>query len=293
MNTILVPTDFSVHAENAAHYAFKLAACINARLILCNAFNVPAQEIMAAQVAWPLEDYESMQESSTAGLKLLADRLKEHDMEKDCMAPEVSYSSSAGSVADVVGSLAVKERALLVIMGTSENGGLVRFLWGLKRNSLIEEVRVPILLVPERYQYKRLKRIAFATDWQPTDIDVIQSLTTLARYDNAAILIVHISKSEDTEWLKDNSTSEFLREVTGKLNYPNIYYRQIKNDDINKGLEWLEQNGDIDMLAMVHRRHPILEKLIKGSHTKTVAEHNLIPLLIFPAEALPNGSKHF
>jgi nucleotide-binding universal stress UspA family protein len=293
MNTIIFPTDFSKHSESAAHYAWQLAKHVNARLILCNAFNVPAQEVMAAQVAWPLEDYDSMQEASALELKFLAGRLEKQTDKTDGNNPLVSCESQVGSVADVVGALAIKERAVLVVMGTSKSGGLVRFLWGSKRNSLIEDVQVPLLMVPENYNYKSLKRIAFATDWNESDIEIIQTLASLARYDNAAILITHVSDNEETEWLKNGDAYDFLNQVTCRINYPNIYYRQIRNEDIDKGLSWFSENGSIDMLAMVHRRHPLIERLLKGSHTKTVAKYNQVPLLVFPANSTQHGDSHF
>jgi nucleotide-binding universal stress UspA family protein len=293
MNTIIFPTDFSKHSENAAHYAWQLAKRVNARLILCNAFNVPAQEVMAAQVAWPLEDYDSMQKASALELKFLAGRLEKQTDKTDGNNPLVSCESQVGSVADVVGALAIKERAVLVVMGTSKSGGLVHFLWGSKRNSLIEDVQVPLLMVPENYNYKSLKRIAFATDWNESDIEIIQTLASLARYDNAAILIIHVTNSEETEWLKSGDASVFLNQITCKVNYPNIYYRQIKNDDVDKGLNWLMENGEIDILAMVHRQRSVIERLMKGSHTKALAQLNQVPLLVFPAVASTNGDTYF
>jgi nucleotide-binding universal stress UspA family protein len=134
MNTILVPTDFSAHSENAAFYAWQFAKSINASIKLCNAFTVPAEEVVAAQVAWPLEDYKSMQDASFAGLESLSKKLHKQAGDQDNV-PKVSYANECGSVADVVGALAAKEHALLTIVGTSKSGGLVRFLWGSNRNS--------------------------------------------------------------------------------------------------------------------------------------------------------------
>ena len=157
----------------------------------------------------------------------------------------------------------------------------------------MEDVQVPLLLVPENYHYKSLKRIAFATDWNESDIEVIHTLASLAKYYNAAILIIHVTNSEETEWLKSGDASIFLNQITCKVNYPNIYYRQIKNDNVDKGLNWIMENGEIDMLAMVHRRHLLVERLLKGSHTKTVAKLNQVPLLVFPANSTQYGDSHF
>ncbi|WP_431200608.1 universal stress protein [Mucilaginibacter sp. P25] len=41
MKTILVPTDFSAQAKNAASYAVNIAQIIRAGVILCHAIKVP------------------------------------------------------------------------------------------------------------------------------------------------------------------------------------------------------------------------------------------------------------
>jgi nucleotide-binding universal stress UspA family protein len=76
MKTILVPTDFSPAANNAAKYAFAIAEIVKANIKLCNAVKIPAESIYAAQVAWPLEDMASLKDGSEAELAYLANVLE-------------------------------------------------------------------------------------------------------------------------------------------------------------------------------------------------------------------------
>src|ERR1035437_1073463 len=96
MKTILVPTDFSSPAENAARYALYLAKRIKASIKLCNVFKVPAEAPMAAQVAWPLVDHVSMKMETIEELKHLANKLEREDIdvtEPYSYHPELSYCS--------------------------------------------------------------------------------------------------------------------------------------------------------------------------------------------------------
>ncbi len=78
------------------------------------------------------------------------------------------------------------------------------------------------------------------------DIDIIHCMAGLAAHFNAEILIAHVSddKAEDVE--HQRKISAFLSDVTCKINYHNIYYRHINQDDVDEGLDWLAEHGLID-----------------------------------------------
>jgi nucleotide-binding universal stress UspA family protein len=80
----------------------------------------------------------------------------------------------------------------------------------------------------------------------------------------------------------EKGMEKFLVEISNKANYPKIYYRIIKQAKVEQGLDWLCENGQIDMLAMVHRKHDFLDGILNGSHSKKMADHITIPLLIYP-----------
>ncbi|MDO3628160.1 hypothetical protein [Mucilaginibacter sp. BT774] len=60
MKTIAILTDFSERAENAANYAYRLAQSLQADIILYDSFLVPSASPLAAQIAWPMEDYDQL-----------------------------------------------------------------------------------------------------------------------------------------------------------------------------------------------------------------------------------------
>src|ERR1700761_5518406 len=73
MKTILVLTDFSINANYVAHYALELAQKIEANLLVCNIYEVPAGEETTDRNSWPLRPCE---ENSVYDLGELVARLK-------------------------------------------------------------------------------------------------------------------------------------------------------------------------------------------------------------------------
>ncbi|MBB2150372.1 universal stress protein [Pedobacter gandavensis] len=287
MKTILIPTDFSPNADHAAFYALELGKKMKAKLKLCNAIMVPAAAQMSPQIAWPLMDLGTLRKDANHQLKKLSEKLKKSSHDADISIeehPPIEVKAEIGTVPEVLKMLVEKEKINLVVMGTSGVGGLNRFFLGSTSRDLIDNASFPILLVPPGTDFKPIKRIAFATDLSNGDLELIHSLALFARPFNAEILIVHITPDDFDPEIHQKKVDDFLNEVTCKVHYHKVYYRHVKDMRVNEGLSWLTDHVDIDMLAMVHRRHPFIKRLFEGSHTQKMAVHVKLPLLVFPPE---------
>ncbi|MFD0764366.1 universal stress protein [Mucilaginibacter lutimaris] len=276
MKTIVVPTDFSPSANNAAKYALKIAQKVKANIKLCNAIKVPSESVMAAQVAWPLEDFESLREGSEAELNYLTTVLeKEPNTENDGFQPRISHTTGVGYVTDYIRNIVCDDHANMVVMGMSGANVFSRFVLGSNSRDLINKADFPLLLIPKAYTYKPLKKIGFATDLSGADIDALHSLANFARYFNAEILISHVLQTPGQDQKQIDS---FLSDVTCKVDYPNIYYRSLQSDGVKDGLHWLAENGHIDMLVMIHRNNSIFN----NSYTQKFAVKSKVPLMVLP-----------
>jgi nucleotide-binding universal stress UspA family protein len=285
MKKILVPTDFSKPAENAAVYALNLAKSISANILLCNAIKIPANAPLAAQVAWPLVDYNTLKEEVTKELEELSHKIKEGDVAADLpVYPVIHYKSQAGSVSNVVKNIFEQEKACLVVMGLSGEGAINRFFLGSNSRDLIDKATYPVLLVPAKAAFNGIRKIAFATDLSEADIQVIHCVAGFAAQFNAEILIAHVSENKPEDIEHQRKITAFLSEITCKINYPKIYYRHINQNDVDEGLDWLAEHGLIDILVMVHRHNDLIGDLFHRSHTQKVARHINVPLLVYPGQ---------
>lgn len=287
MKTILVPTDFSPAAENAAKYAVQLARYTKAEVKLLNAVKVPAEAPMAAQVAWPLQDYQTIKTDTNQELRILANHLSLKTAgRKDTTVqyqPKISYCCHVGNVAAVVKSTAIDHDINLVLMGLWNASSINRFLTGSTSHEMIEEADIPLMLIPPDAKFKPIKTIAFATNLSEQDVAVIHSLASLARVFNAEILLIHVTDGQAAGKDPQTVASDFLTMITNRVNYPYIYYRSIEANNVDTGLAWLLEHRELEILAMVHRKHNMLDRLFNHSHSQHMARYSSLPLLIFPA----------
>ena len=287
MKKILIATDLSANAKNAAKYGYSLAVDIKANLVLYNAFIVPAELPESAIIAWPKFEYEELLKVSEKELKVLETALREVQTSGD-FVPEIERINVDGRVLDMIADQVKKMQIDLVIAGAHGSSLLNGAIKGNNAHRLIDSATYPLLLVPGVAEYAPIRKFAFATDLvQPKkDLQAIYSLLPLLKKLNAELLITHVYDEADHPNKFKKSIEGFLTELSNKANYPNIYYRMVKSVTAEKGLNWLCQFGDVDILVMVHREKSLLRQIFEGSHTRKMIDQISIPLLVLPASGL-------
>ncbi len=283
MKKIVIPTDFSPAADNAALYALNLAKILNANIVLCNAFTVPLDSTVPTQIAWPVINYEDLKVGVEHQLAQLTQKLTLNDTSPELSQhPAITYKAEPGSVTGVINNLVEKEKSALVVMGMSGASDVSHFLLGSSSRDMIEAAKAPTLLIPKEVKFVGIKKIAFATDLNDEDIRVINSIVSLAKYFNAEILIAHVSEENPDDAEYQHKMKSFLNDITCKINYPKIYFRHIRQNDVEEGLDWLTEHGMIDVLVMIHKQKSFIDQLFNRSHTQKIAKHIDIPLLVYP-----------
>jgi len=283
MKKILIATDFSANAAHAAKYGHSIAAQIKADVVLCNAFIVPAEVPQAGTLVWPQLEYDELVESSTSELKQLKEELRQN-LSDSSFRPDITCRSEIGGVVDVIKEITGKTDVELIVIGTHGAGKLDTLLIGNHSRSMINNTKAPLLLVPASAALKTIKKVAFATDLKDleNDLKAIYKLIPLLKKLNAELLLTHIYNGDDPTYKFKQHIQQLLVELSNKANFSNIFYRIVNSSKAERGLDWLCDHGHVDVLAMVHRKHDLLDKILIGSHTQKMADHINIPLLVIP-----------
>jgi len=286
MKTLLFPTDFSENATHAIKYGYYLARQIKADIILCNAVVTVAEEPQAGLGAWPLEESDILLKYSLKELVKLKSSI-EQSRNKSGFHPSIRYLNQSGILTEVVNHIIADEKVNLVVIGTHGSSGLTTLLLGNHSRSMIDNITSPLLLIAPAAKLLPVKKIAFATDFKNPEEDIIaiSFLVALAKPLNAEILLTHIYEDQDKSTEFQKWIKQFVNELPARVHFSNIQYSMYKSNGAQSGLEWLCENGHIDILAMVHRPHNFIDSLFRGSQTQKTTGQISIPLLVFPAKA--------
>jgi nucleotide-binding universal stress UspA family protein len=285
MRTILVAVDFSEPSETAARYALHLAKYMKANLLLCHAVYVPAEIPTEAFGSWPGYNLLALKDESIKSLEDVAHTLRNKEADfsmPGVFQPEITCLAECGSPTDVITHFAERKDISLVIMGMTGASLAERLLFGSNSRRMIDKTSLPLVLVPEGFIFNKINRIAFATNLNDNDIDSIHAISGLAYKFDADLLIAHICDRNAVDKNHKKELDSFLNDVTCKINYDKLYFREVDKSNIDKGLNFITEDGLIDLLVMVHRQTGLFASLF-SSHTHALSNHSKIPLLIMPA----------
>ncbi|MGN6395612.1 MAG: universal stress protein [Mucilaginibacter sp.] len=272
MKTILVLTDFSPAAGHAASYALQLARTLKLKVRLCHIRPEASPDITSEQ--W-----------FNYILKL---KRGFRPRSGEQMHPSVTFTCEMGSVETAACRLVAEDESALVVMGMT-GMGRKSSSWGSHVSALLDTMNVPLLLVPEKATYRRVKRIGYATDLTDRELPVIQSVITLARDFQSAVYFWYITTGTANHRSAKHKLDDLLRQVAGYSINTKVTVRLLTARDAAHGLEWISKNAGMQMLVMNHEHRPLLERRISPSNTLTLARTIDIPLLVYPKNGLQSA----
>ena len=278
MKRILVPTDFSPTAEKAFRYALELAAQSQGKIFLFHVYTPvesPFIETVEVRREYNLEREQALMHD----LHLLRDQLQPE-------YPQVPVTVVLARSPLVQSTLQFcRENDIdLLVMGTQGASGLKKVLLGTIAARMLEKTEVPLLLVPEEFEWLRPRQLVLATTLPQLDLTALSVASQLADYFDARITAVHLVAGEVEELEKvQDEFSRHTQQLSLELEVPSLSGKVLRNWSISEGLETLHEEVPYDLLVMVKRKKTFLQYFYQDSLTQHMAYLTRLPLLVIPA----------
>jgi len=142
IRTILVPTDFSTHAEAAAHLARTLLCHVDAptKLVLLHAFHLPIEYTAYGPIPTSVNFMEDVGADAQEQLDGTAEKLRAEGLAVETVARE-------GYAPEVIVEEASRRQADLIAMGTHGRTGLAHLLLGSTAARVVQHAPCPVMTV--------------------------------------------------------------------------------------------------------------------------------------------------
>ncbi|MFY0643969.1 MAG: universal stress protein [Bacteroidia bacterium] len=263
MNSLVCPTDFSVTANNAVHYASQLAEFLNTKIILVNVLHVPAVDVYS-----PANVMSEMMDAQRQGSKVQLEALIEELQDKyEC---SYEYRIEFGFAAEVICEIANENRARLISMGTNGSSMAINRFLGSVSYETVKRSEVPVLVVPADCEFKRWDKIVVANDQKESLKDEMAELGELSKYFESAMDIVTVEKDDDTPYEIE------VKNIKGKTKVV-----EIESTKVAPSICRYVDENDIKLLALKRHQRSFLENLFHKSTIKQVLGKSNIPALVF------------
>ena len=273
MKTILVPIDFSATATNASNYALALAKQYGIkRIVLYHAYQAPISvDPMVPTVQ--LLDIDLMKKSSQEGLnqaKAALELLNSGNIQIDTFG---EYNILTGGINELCAAVS----ADLVVMGITGGGAVTETLIGSNAVSVSQHSKLPVIIVPPNAVFEKINKLVLACDFeQVEETTPMKPLTQLLEITGAELHVLHVNTP--SKHVIDHSFENMILDRLLKEFSPTYHF--IENESFTAGINLFSEKNKIDLIITMPKKHGFFDSLFKKSHTKKLAFHSHLPLMV-------------
>ncbi|MGB5204240.1 universal stress protein [Eudoraea sp.] len=275
MDTILYATDCTKNSTSTLNYAKNLSETLNAKLIVFHIFDIPPVRTSNIRSSEQLHKLSMIEQK-----EVLEDYCKKNlnqNLSKNQLICEVAQNTSI--IKGIIDRISKGNIDLLVI-GMKDEHSARGFLSGNIANKLIDKKLCPLLIIPPHYSYKKLKKIAYASDFESSDIIAIEKLSAIAEYYDAEIEVVHIPTMEEYTAMQQMEWFKELLEV--QVQYKKISFHMVLANSIEQGLRMHIRDENVDILGMLERENKgLFAAIFNKDIVKKMETLVTIPILCF------------
>jgi nucleotide-binding universal stress UspA family protein len=258
MTTVIVPVDFSDTSLHAARYAAQLlVGHYGVTILLYHSYSKPAEA-------------ESTKENLEA---LKAALMKDHIVKIETLAHQEE------DFVDGLERAARHRNASLVIMGITGKSALAQVFFGSNTLKMAERKVCPVLIVPENAPFTPIENVMLTSDFKNThnstpSVPIKDFLSAF----NPQLHVVNVDKDHYIS-LTENYENEKqeLKKMFAEYK-PEFYFMRLF--DVDEAINMFAEKMSIDLIIAVQKNHSFIEKMLRGSRTKTLTYHTKVPILV-------------
>ncbi len=272
MKTIIVATDFSPVALNAAYYAVNMAKTQGANILLFNVYEVLPNY---GEMVMDVDVVDLKKSAQTEMLKFKKILLEQNNINFN-VRTDVRTDVRMGIFKDELNAVCETEQPYAVIMGSQGKSAAEHFLMGSHAGKTINHFAWPIITVPPEVTFSTVKKIAVAYDFKlEIQENLINDIKLLAKDFNASVDILNVA--DEAEF---NENFVFLSRILEDTFKPiNIKYNLVTAHHSDEGILKFVDENNIDLLVVMPKHHNLFQKLFQKSHSKQLVLHSHVPVM--------------
>ncbi len=275
MNTILIPTDFSETAKNAARYAIKLAESLDVKkIIIYNAYQKPVSgdPMMDAVELYDIQSFKKISEEGLLQFK--------NGLQAFCdPGIELTTISEFNILSSGVNEVCEENKVDLIVMGITGGGsGIEERLIGSNTIQIAKHTLVPVIIIPSEASFKPLNNIVLACDFknvvETTPVDALKNILNATE---ARLFVLHVDQTNKPP-SQETRFESLLLDTLLQGYHPEYHF--ISNPDFVDGINQFAVEKQADLIVAIPKKHGLFEGLFHRSNTKKLAFHTHVPLMV-------------
>lgn len=273
LHKIVVGTDFNELSNAALRLAAGIAARSGALLtvVYADTFEPPA-EFTATQIRQLAETIERSKNRTR-------DQLEHHVSQH--VPNGVSWNAivAEGLPATAIGTIAEKEGADFIALGTHGRGGLQRLVIGSVAEAVMREAKTPVLTVRSTAIPGSIRRILCPVNASDISVIAVDHAAQLARAVDAELTLMHVAPAGETARFDVDLLIPAGVQTA-------VIHRQIGHDHPAAEILAAEDAGRFDLIVIGAEHKRVRDVTLFGTTTTAVTRHASTPVLTVTRRAV-------
>lgn len=283
MKKILVMTDFSKAAKNAALSALDMALHFHAEILLLHSYHWP-------QVIFfdpPLMDYKGIEKKADARLEKEKKRLSAIMPPKKARI-NIRTINTLAPLSEVLYDIQQSGEIILVVMGMHK-GHKSSFLFGNHVHIALRNSNCPLLIVPNSGLQIDCCKITFASNLDKNDLLLLKALQGMAKVFHAGISVRYVMARTAlvADFNEEDHIAAFSNALSATDELGGIGFRVLEGHSVSQAIEGDSTRSAARLLVIVNRDHGLLHELFSASHCHELLKTHLGSILVLPGGWAP------
>ena len=163
-------------------------------------------------------------------------------------------------------------------MGITGGGALEENQVGSNTISVAKHSTVPVIIVPANASFTPIKEVLLACDYkkvvETTPVQPIKSLLAATGTKLFVLNVDHNNKGYNSEVPFESLMLDTL------LQGCNPEYHFVDSPDFTEAINAFAREKEVDIIITIPKKHGWFESLFRKSHTKMLAFHSDVPLMV-------------
>lgn len=272
MKRILVPTDFSSHAESALKIAAQIAKKSNSEIFLLHMIEVPSQMNDAVTGATGIP--ETMLFIQKAKETLQKSKEKEY-LKGIQITEQISFERAHEGIL----SFSTKNEIDLIVMGSHGISGIEEILIGSNTEKVVRLSDTPVLVIKKNTSELKVENFVFVSDFSEETKKPFKKMLEFTKLFDAKLHLTMICtpNSFKTTALSEQITSDFTTAFDLKNYATHIY----NDTNIEKGIINFSNKINADLIGLCTHGRTGMAHFFTGSISEDLVNHAAKPVITF------------
>jgi nucleotide-binding universal stress UspA family protein len=270
INSILIPTDFSVLSESAIKVGIAIAKRQNAQVTLLHAVDLLPY----------LLPTEVLLSSSKEVLSRKEEELKElsENIQKDTGVKAV-VKVLEGTPSDIICKLAYEENISLIVMGTHGVSGLREFFIGSEAFRVLKNATCPVLTIPGDWQKTDFEKVLFPVRLKPGTLDTYFYARPIVEKNNSELFLLGLYDQKKD--MVEEEISMSINKVKQQLDNDKVVFKSeiSQSKDYPAKIIEMAKLYEADLIILTANLDHDFKAYFVGPFVQQVVNHSRLPVL--------------